>query len=500
MKKTGLPLTILAVLALTAGLSAQSASPAILGQEPTYSDMYCAGFLTNQLISQQNFVAGGWGTPDSTKYADRDYVYLSGGGYQEGAQYSILRRVLDPNKWEPYKGYRRAAAAVGEAYAEVGWVKIVGTRGDIGIAEVGFACDGMIPGDLAVPFVEKTTPQIRPAAAFDRFAMPSGLMTARIVMAREFDYLAATGHKLYLNVGSNQGVKVGDYFRAVRDYRTDTLEEIDALAYKASIPDDTQKMPPTFPKRRLGEFPRRNLGEMVVLNVTPSSSTAMVTYAIEDILVGDVVEMMEPAPPVPPAPMNPPTISCRANPVTVQMGERSNIICEAASPDDRPLTMSHAASAGTVSPQNGDAILETYSASPGSISVRSTATDDRNLSASAMTLVNVEAPPPPAAASKVNEIQFRRNSAYVDNRAKAILDDLALRLEREPDSTTAVIASVEAKERGGEQLATRRAENTRAYLATEKGIDASRVRISTAGEAGRKADLWVVPAGAAEPQ
>ncbi|MGH9579832.1 MAG: hypothetical protein ACRD2R_02460, partial [Terriglobales bacterium] len=265
MKITGLPLSMLTVLFVAAALNAQSSASgsSIMGPvEPTYSDLYCAGYITNQPVSEGNFVAGGWGTPDSTKYADRDFVYLSGGGFSEGQQYSIVRHVRDPNKWEPYKGYRRQVSSVGEAYAEVGWVKIIGTRGNVGIAEVGFACDGMLPGDLAVPYSDKAMPELRRAAAFDRFAMPSGLTTGRIVMAREFDYLAATGQKVYLNVGASQGVKVGDYFRAVRDYRTKDLEPIDALAYKASIPDDTQRKPPKFPKARLGEFPRRSLGEM----------------------------------------------------------------------------------------------------------------------------------------------------------------------------------------------------------------------------------------------
>ncbi len=40
-------------------------------------------------------------------------------------------------------------------------------------------------------------------------------------MGKDFDSVLGTGQKVYFNVGSNQGVKVGDYFRAVRSYAGD---------------------------------------------------------------------------------------------------------------------------------------------------------------------------------------------------------------------------------------------------------------------------------------
>jgi hypothetical protein len=38
-------------------------------------------------------------------------------------------------------------------------------------------------------------------------------------------------------------------------------------------------------------LPLRNLGEMIVLSVTPTSSTAMITNSLESIEVGDWVEL-----------------------------------------------------------------------------------------------------------------------------------------------------------------------------------------------------------------
>ena len=41
----------------------------------------------------------------------------------------------------------------------------------------------------------------------------------------------------------------------------------------------------------MADYPRRAVGEMVVLSVTPTSSTAMVIFALEDLHLGDFAEM-----------------------------------------------------------------------------------------------------------------------------------------------------------------------------------------------------------------
>ena len=48
------------------------------------------------------------------------------------------------------------------------------------------------------------------------FCPSNGKASGRIVLAKDFDLLLGNGSKIYMNVGANQGVKVGDYFRAVR--------------------------------------------------------------------------------------------------------------------------------------------------------------------------------------------------------------------------------------------------------------------------------------------
>jgi hypothetical protein len=126
-------------------------------------------------------------------------------------------------------------------------------------------------------------------------------------MAKDFDGQLATGSVVYLTVGSDQGVKVGDYFRIVRTYEDDLNDPVDSLSFKATVMEDTQKDPPTMghewynwrhkgPNIQVGDMPRRSLGELIVLSTTPTSATAMVTFSLENVHVGDKVELEPPAP------------------------------------------------------------------------------------------------------------------------------------------------------------------------------------------------------------
>ena len=84
---------------------------------------------------------------------------------------------------------------------------------------------------------------------------------------------------------------MGDYFRAVRNYDPARVGEVEALSMKVQQSEETQKNDMSLRKEKYVELPQRALAEMIVLNVTPTSSTAMITYALESVTVGDLVEL-----------------------------------------------------------------------------------------------------------------------------------------------------------------------------------------------------------------
>jgi len=318
MKKTGLFLLLLATAAWAQDTTMASAGDANAPQgtaptsvsfpieriqTPTYADLYCAGFINKQVLPNSNYVAGGLQTPNTTKFVTGDIIYMAGTGYATGAQYSILRELRDQNRYEVFPGQKKVLDATGQPYGEVGRVRIVDTRSKMAIGQVEYSCDPVNPGDIAVPFAEKPSVSFHPPLRFDRFVPNTGKLSGRIVLGKDFDSVLGTGMKVYTNVGSNQGVKVGDYFRAFRSYSSDLKDPVDSLSFAASTAEDTQKRPPSVegnwmtktkgPNIRVADLPRRAVGELVIIGVTPTTSTGMIVFSLEDVHVGDGVELDE---------------------------------------------------------------------------------------------------------------------------------------------------------------------------------------------------------------
>lgn len=314
MKKTGLLMLVLATAACAQnaadappsvapqGTSPTSASfPVERVQTPTYSDLYCAGFISKQTLPDANFVAGGLQTPSTTKFTRGDVIYLEGTGYVAGAEYEVVRALRDVNEYEMFPGQKKLLKETGQPYEEVGRVKVVDTRNKTAIAQIEYACDGVNPGDTTIPFAEKQTVTFHTPVRFDRFLPSGSKVSGRIVMGKDFDSQLGTGHKVYINVGSNQGVKIGDYFRAVRSYEEDLKDPVDSLSFKAAIAEDTQKKTPSVdpamftkgngPVIHVRDLPRRAVGEIVIIGVTNTTATGMVVFSMEDVHAGDAVEL-----------------------------------------------------------------------------------------------------------------------------------------------------------------------------------------------------------------
>jgi len=316
MKKIGFLVLLMAAMA---GAQSRDATPVDSGapagtiltsanfpvervQMPTYADLYCAGFINHQRLPDANFVDGGLETPESTKYVRGDIIYLRGSGYTPGAQYEIVRPLRDMNEYEMFPGQAKLLKVTGQPYSEVGIVRVLDTRSKSAVAQIDFSCDPINPGDIAIPFAEKTPVQFHPPLRFDRFLPSGSKVYGRIVMARDFDSELGTGQKVYFTVGSNQGVKVGDYFRAVRNYDADLHDPVDSLSFKTGPAEDTQKKTPSvdpgfFSERTNGpvihvrDLPRRAVGEIVVIGVTPTTATGMIVFSMEDVHAGDGVEL-----------------------------------------------------------------------------------------------------------------------------------------------------------------------------------------------------------------
>jgi hypothetical protein len=209
----------------------------------------------------------------------------------------------------------------------------------------------------------------------------------------------------------------------------------------------------------------------------------------------------------------PPTISCSSAPSTIKPGESSTITAVAMSPQNRPLTYSYSAAAGTVEGTTTTAAYSSTGAPAGPVGITCKVADDKGHTASGDTTVTIVAPPPPPppiphveALCTMSFDKDAKRPTRVDNVAKACLDEVALDLQKRADAKAVIVGEATAKEKTPPKhhhrnakvvdFAGQRAVNAKDYLVTEKGIDASRISVATGAADSQNAENYLVPADA----
>lgn len=196
----------------------------------------------------------------------------------------------------------------------------------------------------------------------------------------------------------------------------------------------------------------------------------------------------------------PPTLSCTATPSTVQPGGTSTIASNGFSPSGRRLAYTYAASLGQIVGNGPTATLSTAGVPPGTVQVTCSLQDDQGKTATAATAVTITTPPPAAMILPLTQSlcsasfeRDRRRPVRVDNEAKACLDDVALNLNRDPQTRIVLVGRYSADE--GPLQGQQRSVNVRTYL-LERGIDAGRIDLRLGDQSSRTVDTVMVPVGA----
>jgi outer membrane protein OmpA-like peptidoglycan-associated protein len=203
-------------------------------------------------------------------------------------------------------------------------------------------------------------------------------------------------------------------------------------------------------------------------------------------------------------PNQPPTISCATDRSPIMPGERTGITATASDPDGDPLTYSYTATGGQVTGDGPKAQFDSTGLAAGSYTVKCSVSDGKGGTADASTNVDVQQPPPPPQAAKAGDCGYNKAGASrFDNACKRVGDDVALRLNNDPNAKLVIVGFADSKEPKAAKLAQTRADLAKKYI-VEKGVDASRISTRT-GEAStekgqekanRRVDFVIVPEGA----
>jgi len=256
---------------------------------PDYNTINCSGFVTDQKMDDLHLISGEQSNYKTT-FTSGDYVYINRGqdkGVRVGDRFFVVRKddYVGDIPW--FKWQEKLMRVMGTQYVDGGQVRVVTVQPKVSIAQIIFSCDYIQRGDIVVPYQERPTPQYKEAAAFDHFAPVSGKPVAMVVAAKDHDDTLGKNSAVYVNLGTNQGVKVGDYFRIFR-YQGSTAETVPQTK-------DYQFMVYGFgsaPQRySWNDLPREILGEGIVFNVSRNSSTMMITVSSSQVYAGDYVEI-----------------------------------------------------------------------------------------------------------------------------------------------------------------------------------------------------------------
>ncbi|HKM80415.1 MAG TPA: hypothetical protein VJY15_05575 [Candidatus Acidoferrum sp.] len=289
----------LGILLAAAGASAQgnppsqvvSSTQAVGAQtSPDFSAVHCAGFISGEKVPDEMRLISGEQSNIKNVFANRDYVYINKGsnqGVRLGDRFSAVRPAPNPLPVKWFKWQDQLLRAMGTIYSDTGQLVVVNVQPNVSTARVTFACNYLQRGDILRPMEEYPSPPYKPAEKFDRFAPVSGKSVGMLVMGQDFTQNFAQDSVVFVNLGANQGVKVGDYLRIFR-YQGSRAETI------PSTPDFQYKLlgfGSTPQKYEWNDLPREVLGEGIVIRVDHNSSTMFITYTSNATFAGDYVEI-----------------------------------------------------------------------------------------------------------------------------------------------------------------------------------------------------------------
>jgi hypothetical protein len=229
-------------------------------------DLYCSGYITNNLQALPMRIVGNEESNEKVGLATNDIVYLNQGeaeGISPGDEFTIIHKVRSLNHPITLKN-------LGEYVTQTGRLKVVATQEHTSTAQITYACDATRVEDVLIPFEPKEVPVFTEMPPVDRYSSEGPNAKGYVVFAKDDLGAIGQGHELQIDLGSKDGVLVGTRLVLYRHHKSDYE--------KVGISQD---------------LPRQVLGEMVVFNVQDNTATGRIIQSFNYVTVGDQVEVRQ---------------------------------------------------------------------------------------------------------------------------------------------------------------------------------------------------------------
>jgi hypothetical protein len=289
MRATLAGLTFFLFFAAAATSAQESAQPGSATNSPDYTAVNCSGFVSDNVSTDIRVISGEQSNLKIT-FTRGDYIYINRGrdkGVQVGDRFSVVRPTSDPLDVQWFKWQQKLIKAMGQLYADTGQVRVVNVQPNVSIAQIDFSCGYMERGDIVRPYVERPSPPFKDASAFDHFAPVNGKRVAMVVAGIDNTEMYGKNTTVYVNLGSNQSVRIGDYFRIFR-YEGPLAE---TAPQTKNYQYELYGFGSAHAKYTWKDLPREIIGEGIVINEGPNGSTMLITYSSLPVYAGDYVEL-----------------------------------------------------------------------------------------------------------------------------------------------------------------------------------------------------------------
>ena len=275
------------------------------------NNLYCAGYVQTSPIDTSRKIVGGVEEQEQFFYTENNVVYINAGsnrGVNVGDVYSVVRpRGQVKTRWTR-KG------DLGFYVQEVGALEVIRVKGEVSVARVKTSCDNFLLGDLIQPMQVRVAPEYRQRRPLDLYADPTGKAMGRLFMARDNAEMIGRDFIVYIDLGAEDNVQVGDYltvFRPLGDGNpffgdwgesASARDDFGSFEYKggrfsnqtARKSGERARGKVVTTEKAKEDRPsglRKVVGEMVILNVRERTATALITRNAQEIHTGDWVEV-----------------------------------------------------------------------------------------------------------------------------------------------------------------------------------------------------------------
>lgn len=318
----------LLALAFTANAQSPAATPQVVmpgsGQPLRVagkSSLYCAGYIRYQRLPGMPEIVAAEEEQEQRTYADGDIVYLNAGsqqGIKEGQNFQIIRP-----RGEVKGVHKQKKGFLGTYIQEIGQLRVFKVHENTSAAQITFTCDAALLGDLLAPVPDRESPLQRAEDNLDRFADPTGKQNGILMMAKDSREMVTRHDIVYIDLGSEDQIKRGDYLTIYRRLGTGNVTRVDneesarnratgfqsnryrggGFSNQATRAKDSTAFRDTEGryrykpitsrevKRHRPLMPRKIVGELVIIDVQTRTATAIITRVASEVHTGDWVEI-----------------------------------------------------------------------------------------------------------------------------------------------------------------------------------------------------------------